>query len=521
MNRQKHLTNVQETEVYDIVVIGGGASGLGTAVDAATRGFRTALFEANDFAKGTSSKSTKLLHGGVRYLAQGDVALVFEALKERGLLAQNASHLVKKQTFVLPVYSIIGKLWYATGLKIYDWMSRKLSFGSTQILSKDKTVEMLPTIQSDTLKGGILYYDGQFDDARLSINLAQTASENGVDIANYCKVVGLLKEDGKVSGVLVKDVLQQKTYEVRSKVVVNATGVLIDEILQMDNAEAKKSIVPSQGIHLVVDTKFLPSEHALMIPKTTDGRVLFAIPWNGKIIIGTTDTLIKEPDLEPLPLEEEIQFILNNVNQYFDLHITRSDVLSVFVGLRPLKAPKNENQGTKSISRSHKIIVSPSGLVSITGGKWTTYRKIAEDAIDKVISSHNLQKSNCHTETLAIHGNMDAALKMDHPLGYYGNDKEKIERLIENQAVLGEPIHKDYPYVMAQVDWAIDHEMAQTVEDILSRRIRLLFLDARAAKESADKVATFMAKKLGKDQEWKQTQVKQFVKLCEQYILKG
>ncbi len=521
MNRKLQLKKIKNTKEYDIVIVGGGASGLGIAVDASSRGYKTALFEAFDFSKGTSSRSTKLVHGGVRYLAQGDVGLVYEALKERGLLANNASHLVSSQPFIIPNYSTFDSYWYATGLRVYDWMARSLSLGKTESISSEKTKEFLPTLKEEQLKGGVVYYDGQFDDSRLSINLAQTAIENGANIVNYCEVKDLVKSNEKqrVKGVKVLNKISGKELTVKSKVVVNATGVFIDHLLKKDNPNAKPSIVPSQGIHLVVDKKFLPSDHALMIPKTTDGRVLFAVPWHDKLLIGTTDTLIKKPEIEPLPLEEEVQFILNNVNQYLTVDVKPKDVLSVFSGLRPLAIPKNAKKGTKEISRGHKVLISDSGLITISGGKWTTYRKIAEDVIDKAIRTHKLKDAECVTEQLSIHGNVSANSISNHPLKHYGADLRHIEALLEEDD-LAEPIHPDYPYFMAQVLWAIQQEMAMTVEDVLARRIRLLFLDAKAASDSTQKVAAFMAKQMNKDNAWVEDQIKSFQQLANQYLLK-
>ena len=520
MNRSLELKKIQQTEKFDIVVIGGGASGLGVAIDAASRGYKTALFEAYDFGKGTSSKSTKLVHGGVRYLAQGDVGLVFEALKERGLLAKNAKHLVGKQPFVIPNYSTFDNYWYATGLKIYDWMSRSLSLGKTTMLNAQETKEYLPTLEEKNLKGGVLYYDGQFDDARLAINLAQTANENGARITNYCEVVGFLKGDKKqnLKGVVVRDKFTDQTFEVKSKAVINATGVFIDHLLSLDDKDHKKSIKPSQGIHLVVDQKFLQTEYALMIPKTSDGRVLFAVPWHDKLVIGTTDTPVDEASIDPQALETEIEFVLANINEYLTETVRREDVLSVFAGLRPLAMPKDDSKGTKEISRSHKILVSESGMLTISGGKWTTYRKIAEDAIDKAIRTHKLPDSECVTEELSIHGNVSKKSIDDHPLQYYGADQSNIEAFMQHPE-LSEKIHPNYPYVMAQVVWAIRYEMAQTVEDVLARRIRLLFFDARAAQESAERVATLMATEMNHSEDWVNEQIESFTALAQQYIL--
>ncbi|HUM65189.1 MAG TPA: glycerol-3-phosphate dehydrogenase/oxidase [Chitinophagaceae bacterium] len=392
-------------KTWDIIVIGGGATGLGIALDATVRGYKTLLVEQADFAKGTSSRSTKLVHGGVRYLAQGDIRLVREASIERGLLHRNAPHLVKDQTFIVPVYTQWDRLKYTVGLKIYDWISGKLSLGRSVFISRKETIERLPGIRTKDLKGGVVYHDGQFDDSRLAINLVQSIWENGGAAINYMQVNGLLKDDQKnVAGVTAKDTETGELYTFRAKSVVNATGVFVDDILQMDRPGINKSICVSQGVHLVLDRKFYPSSEALMIPETSDGRVLFAVPWHDKVVLGTTDTPVEQASLEPQALEIEISFILETANNYLATKPGRSDVLSVFAGLRPLAAPQNEEQKTKEISRSHKIIVSESKLFTILGGKWTTYRKMGEDMVNRIEKELNWQHKKPATASLHIHG---------------------------------------------------------------------------------------------------------------------
>ena len=379
MKRHKQLRKAKADIEWDIVVIGGGASGLGVALESATRKYKTLLLEGADFAKGTSSRSTKLVHGGVRYLAQGDISLVLEALRERGLMRQNAPHLVKNQSFIIPNYEWWGGPFYTIGLKVYDMMAGKLGLGPSVHLTKQETLEALPTLKEEGLTGGVIYHDGQFDDARLSVNLAQTIIDYDGVAVNYTKVIGLLKDkDGMICGVKAKDMIDGDEFEIRAKAVVNATGVFTDEILQMDEPGTPKKVVPSQGIHLVLDHDFLKGDHAIMIPKTDDGRVLFAVPWRGKVVVGTTDTLIENASLEPRALEEEIEFVLSTAKRYLTRPPKRSDVRSIFAGLRPLAAPEGEDKKTKEISRSHKVIMSLSGLITITGGKWTTYRKMAK-----------------------------------------------------------------------------------------------------------------------------------------------
>lgn len=522
MDRAIQVNHLTAQDSWDIAIIGGGATGLGIAVDAATRGYKTVLFEAYDFAKGTSSRSTKLVHGGVRYLAQGDVGLVYEALKERGFLAKNAAHLVSTQPFLIPNYSTFDGYYYAAGLKVYNWMSLSLSLGKSSMLSKNETISKLPTVNTENLKGSVVYYDGQFDDSRLAINLAQTAVENGATLINYCKVTKLIKgaKKGKLKGVEVTDTISGETHTVKAKAVINAAGVFLDDIMAMDNAQSKKSIIPSQGVHLVLDQSFLPTDHALMVPKTSDGRVLFAVPWYDKLVVGTTDTLVKEAALEPQALEDEINFILDNFNAYITKKASRKDVLSVFAGLRPLAAPEDDSKSTKEVSRSHKILVSDSGLVTITGGKWTTYRKVAEDAIDKVIRAHKLKDRDCKTEDLAIHGNIvKGSINPNHPLYRYGSDIINIEHLQYKHSRLKSKLHPKYEYTLAEVVWAIEYEMAMTVEDILARRIRLLFLDAKAAIECAPKVAKFLAKYYKYDKQWEAQEVDRFNAVAKQYVL--
>ncbi|MES2575878.1 MAG: glycerol-3-phosphate dehydrogenase/oxidase [Bacteroidota bacterium] len=522
MKRSEQLAKLQQTSNWDVIIIGGGASGLGTAIDAASRGLNTVLFEAADFAKGTSSRSTKLVHGGVRYLEQGNIALVREALKERGIMAKNAGHLVKNQSFVIPNYNWWGGYFYTIGLKIYDVLAGSLSLGKSQYISKKKTIELLPTVEQKGLQNGVIYHDGQFDDARLAINLAQTAVENGACVLNYIKVVELLKDSNdKITGVLVEDQESGEKHEIKGTAVINATGVFLNSIMKMNDKVYKKYIVPSQGIHLVFDKSFLPSNDALMIPKTSDGRVLFAVPWHDKIVVGTTDTLMKNHSLEPIATEEEIQFVLETAQDFLSKKPTRADVLSVFAGLRPLSAPEEKGQSTKEVSRSHKIIVSETGLITITGGKWTTYRKMAEELIDKAISLHNLPKSICKTEHLPIHGNKPTTdSDRENHLYIYGTDIPEIFKLQENEPELKEKLHPDYDYTLAEVVWAIRYEMARTIDDILARRVRLLFLDARVAIACSEKVGELLAKELGYNATWKDNQIADFKALANGFLLK-
>ncbi len=504
MNREEMLYHLSQTTEWDMVIIGGGATGLGCALDAASRGYKTLLVEQYDFSKGTSSRSTKLVHGGVRYLEQGNIKLVREALRERGYLLKNAPHLTSVQPFIVPVFSLWEKIYYAIGLKIYDLLSGNLSLGKTKVLSKKETIAHLPAINPDKLSGGILYLDGQFDDSRLCIDLAITASNKGASVLNYCKAIGFEKNKDKICKVNITDTLSGNEYSVKTKSVINATGVFTDAVLQMDDAERHNLVSPSQGIHLVVDKSFFPGTNAMMIPKTADGRVLFAVPWHDKIILGTTDTPINITQIEPIPLEEEIEFILKHINQYGKNTILRKDVKSIYVGLRPLVRNKGK-QRTSLLSRDHTLLIAPSGLVTITGGKWTTYRKMAQDAVDNAVFISKQIKTNCKTKNLFI-----------------GNNKEKeflIKEMIQNNLLLGEKIHANYPYLQADIVYGIKYEMALFVEDILARRTRLLFLDAKAAMEAAPLVANILATELQKNDQWIFDQIEQFNTLAKQYLL--
>lgn len=520
MNRTEMLARVREHEkIWDFVIIGGGATGIGCAVDAASRGYDVLLLEQNDFGKGTSSRSTKLVHGGVRYLAQGDVSLVRESLKERGILLKNAPHLVKKQPFIVPVYSYWDKFFYGAGLKTYNILSGKYGFGKSEILSKDETLRRLPNVKQKDLQGGILYFDGQFDDARLLINLAQTAFEQGAILLNYARVFSLHRdEDGKIDGAAVSDEITGQVFLAQGRVVINATGAFCDTVRRFSNKAAENLIAPSQGVHLVFDRKFFPSETALMIPKTPDERVLFAIPWHEHIVVGTTDTAVEKAEIEPRAREEEIAFILETAQNYLENPPRREDVLSVFTGIRPLV--KAENAGnTASLSRDHTIEIDDSNLLTITGGKWTTYRRMAEDAINQAAGLARLPEKACVTENLQIHG---AASANENGSNFYGVDEAEIETIIAEKPELAARLHKDLPYRKAEIVWAVRHEMAETVEDALARRTRALFLNARAALEIAPLVAELMVEESGKESPeiWIQEQIQIFGEIAQNYTVK-
>ena len=519
LNRERLLEQaVDPSAVWDMIVIGGGATGLGIAMDAVSRGYKTLLLEGSDFAKGTSSRSTKLVHGGVRYLAQGDLKLVREASIERGLLCRNAPHLVKNQTFIIPIYGYWDMLKYTMGLKLYDWIAGRLTLGSSIFISRKKTLQSLPGIKTKGLLGGVLYHDGQFDDSRLAINLVQSITDNGGCAVNYMKVSGLLKNsDQKINGIIALDTEKGISYKIHGRAVINATGVFVDDILQMDNPAVSKTICVSQGVHLVLDKRFFPSEHALMIPETSDGRVLFAVPWHDKVVLGTTDTPVDEASLEPQALEKEISFILATASNYLSHTPQRADVLSVFAGLRPLAAPKQGEQKTKEISRSHKIIVSPSNLFTILGGKWTTYRKMGEDMVNKIEKHLHWKQKKTFTAVMQIHGYAEG-MNWDDPFYFYGSDATMIRQRINGTA--NQWISESLNIHEMQVRWAVEHEMARTVEDVLSRRTRALLLNARESIRICPEVAKIMAKALGKDEQWIESEVKAYTCLAQQYILK-
>jgi glycerol-3-phosphate dehydrogenase len=517
LDRDLNIEHVTQTGNWDIAIIGGGATGLGIAVDAASRGYKTLLIEQSDFAKGTSSRSTKLVHGGVRYLAQGDIKLVYSALKERGILFKNAPHLAHIQSFIIPCYTLFAKLKFLVGLKIYDWMAGKYRIGKSSLLSKERVSNLIPEVRQSNLKGGIEYFDGQFDDARLAINLAQTASQYGATLLNYTKVIELNKDsNGKIKGFTFVDKESGKSHTIHAKTVINATGVFVDEILTLAHPNHKAMVRPSQGVHVVVERSFLGGKSALMIPETSDGRVLFGVPWHNHLVLGTTDTPLNEHSLEPRALDSEIDFILNTAGEYLNKKPTRKDALSIFAGLRPLAAPKDGKESTKEISRDHKLIVSDENLITITGGKWTTYRKMAEETVNQAIKTGQLPPAPCKTINVKIHGASNQTSR-DH-WSIYGSDTEHIKSLTMEDDRLGEKLHARHGHVGAEVIWAVRHEMARNVEDILARRMRILFLDARAAIEMAPKVAQLMSRELHKDDRWVQQQIADFNNLANGYL---
>ncbi len=522
MEREDFLKDLKDAKrQWDFIIIGGGATGLGIAVDAATRGYSTLLLEQSDFAKATSARSTKLVHGGVRYLQKGDVALVREALRERGYLRRNAPHLVKNQRFIIGNYKWWEKPFYTLGLTFYDLLSGGMSLGRSLPMSRTRVIKSIPQIVRTNLKGGVVYHDGQFDDSRLAINLMQTAVENGAKVINYVKVIQLLKSaDGQVSGIVARDELEGVNFTVDGKCVINATGIFVDDVIRMDNPEEKPLVRPSQGVHLVVDKSFLGGDDAIMIPKTSDGRVMFGVPWHNRVILGTTDIPVKEFVLEPKALDEEVDFILETAGRYLEKKPQRSDVLCVFAGLRPLAAPKHESEDakTKEISRSHKLLVSPSGLITITGGKWTTYRKMAEDTVNAGIRARKLPFRPCRTKDIKIHGYLENPDRDDR-MYIYGSDLREILKLQKENPAWSEKLEAGSDFTAGEVIWAVRKEMARTVDDVLARRVRVLYLDARKSIALAPRVAEIMAAELGRDREWVRNQVEEFTELARGYVM--
>ncbi len=517
MTRKELLQQVKDpTQVWDLIVIGGGATGLGCAVEAASRGYRTLLMEQSDFAKATSSRSTKLIHGGVRYLKQGNLSLVLEALHERGYLLKNAPHLVHNLSFVVPLYDWWEGPFYGIGLKFYDMMAGRLGLGPSRRLSREETLERLPTMEPDGLRGGVIYHDGQFDDARLSITLAQTLIDLGGTPLNYMQATGLLKTDGLTTGVIARDLEEGRDYELKARGVINATGVFTDAVRRLDDPDAPPIMAPSQGVHLVLDQSFLSGESAVMIPNTSDGRVLFAVPWHGRVVLGTTDTPVDSVSLEPRPLAEEIDFLLEHASRYLSKRPTREDVLSAFAGLRPL-VRSDDGGDTAALSREHAILISGSGLVSITGGKWTIYRKMGEDTVDQAVSVAGLEERPSATIGLRLHGWRENGAE-SAPCDVYGADAPMVQRIAAEDPRWDVELHPALPYRACQVVWAVRNEWARTVDDVLARRTRALLLDARASIEAAPLVAEIMARELGRDAAWQEAQVAEYRELARGYI---
>lgn len=518
MRREEMMARISDTRTtWDVAVIGGGATGLGVAVEAASRGYHAVLLEQGDFAQGTSSRSTKLIHGGVRYLQQGDITLVLEALHERGLLLQNAPHLVHHQAFIVPNYEWWEGPFYGVGLKVYDMLAGKLGFGPSRHLSREETLKKIPTLEPEGLRGGVIYYDGQFDDARLAVILARTLADLGGCPVNYARVTGLIKKNGMVQGVSGIDRESGAAFHLSARVVVNAAGIFVDDIRKMDLAESLPLISPSQGVHIVLDKSFLPGDAAIMVPHTDDGRVLFAVPWQDAVIVGTTDTPIPKPVLSPRPFPEEIEFLLTHAARYLTRDPAAKDIRSVFAGIRPLITGPGAGE-TALLSREHQVMVSKNGLVTIAGGKWTTYRKMGQDTVDMAATIGGLEKRPSRTEGLHLHGWTGTTPKKNKPFSAHGADTAALRALMRTRKDLELRIHPQLPYRYGEVLWAIRHEMARTLTDVLSRRLRALILDARAAMAAAPGVAVVMARELGWEKEVEREQITEFCELAEGYL---
>lgn len=515
MSRDELLQRLDDAETWDIIVIGGGATGLGTAVESASRGFRTLLLEQRDFAAGTSSRSTKLIHGGFRYLRQGQLRQVRHGLRERHLLIRNAPHLVHPLAFVVPLYRWWEGPFYGLGLKFYDVLAGRRGLAPSRHLSRAGTLSAIPTVEPAGLRGGVSYQDGQFDDARLAVSLAGTLADLGGVPLNYLGVTGFLKTGGRIAGVIARDCETGREYRLRARVVVNAAGVFADGIRRLDEPSVTPAIAPSQGAHIVLDRSFLPGDSALMIPRTDDGRILFLIPWHGRVLVGTTETAVASIVPDPRPLREEVDFLLDHSARYLSRHPARKDVLSAFAGLRPLvRAGKDVR--TAALSRDHAILVSRSGLVSAVGGKWTTYRRMGEDAVDRAAALAGLPSRPSATKGLKLHGWQ--AVPAADPWSVYGSDAAALTALAAAYPAGAERLHPHLPYRVCEVLWAVRHEFARSVEDVLARRTRALFLDAAASMAVAPRAARLMAAELGRDDAWQKRQVEEFCVLARDYL---
>jgi len=518
MSREESIQRLRDrTTPWDIVVIGGGATGVGVAMDAASRGLDVLLVEQSDFGKGTSSRSTKLIHGGVRYLRQGNFTLVRDALRERTLLRNNAPHLVHDMPFLIPCHSIWQRLFYGIGLKLYDFFAAGNNFGRSYGVSTNEALRVVPALRREGIRGGVVYHDGQFDDARLLLNMARTAHDQGACLLNYMAVTDLTKSNARsITGVTAIDQETNETFQIKSRCVINAAGPFCDSVRKLDDASCETMLAHSQGVHLVLPRTFFPGDTAMIVPKTPDGRVIFIIPWHGHAIVGTTDTPIPGATLEPVPQADEIQFLLDMAAAYLTKAPQIENVLSVFTGIRPL-VKGDKSSRTASLSRDHAIRVSASGLITITGGKWTTVRKMAEDCVDRAVTEANLSSANCKTQTLKLHGYLESPAEND-PRGFYGADLQAIMELESTSAELSEPMCESLLIRKSEIIWAVRHEMARTVEDILARRTRSLFLDAAAALKIAPAVAKLMAVELKQDESWCQNQQAIFESVAANYI---
>ncbi|MGA8026417.1 MAG: glycerol-3-phosphate dehydrogenase/oxidase [Bryobacteraceae bacterium] len=517
LRREDVLRQVGAADEWDVIVVGGGATGLGTAVEAASRGYRTLLLEAHDFAKGTSSRSTKLVHGGVRYLQQGNLKLVLEALRERGRMLRNAPHLAHRRGFVIPAYAYWQLPFFGAGLTVYDLLAGRETLGRSRVLSNERVRGALPTLRQSGLKGGILYYDGQFDDSRFAIALLRTLFDLGGTAVNYTPVIGFMKRNGTIAGVVAEDCESGSQFEAPAKIVINATGVFSDSLRRLDEPRDAPIVTVSQGTHIILPRSFLPGHTALMVPRTSDGRVLFAIPWHDRVLVGTTDEPVERAEMEPRAMPEERRFLLEHVEYYLGRKPQTNEISSVWSGQRPLVG-RDAASTTAALSRDHTILISNSKLITIVGGKWTTYRRMAEDAIDRAAPLAGLPVVPSRTAELRLHG---ASKNLPDSKGWkrvYGTDLPKLDAIANEDAEFGELLHPQLPFRRCEAIWAARHEMARSVEDVLARRTRALFLDAKASIEAAPATARLMAREMGQKLEWEEEQVSSYRRLAEQYV---
>ncbi len=490
MRRDAMIKKADETDFWDVIVIGGGATGLWIAYDAALRGFNTILLEKDDFASAASSKSTKLIHGGVRYLKQGQLFLVQEALNERRTLASIAPHLVHAKPFIIPYYKWYERFYYGLGMSLYDFLAGPIEDESHRYLPDNQVLTRCPTLNSENLHGGCLFYDGQFDDTRFSIELAKMAALHDATLLNYTPVISLIKQGDRVEGVMARDLINNQELEIHGRVVINAAGIFSDEIRKLDDQAAPPMMVFSRGSHIVLDKEFLSGETALVFPKTRDGRLAFCIPWHGKVLVGTTDVPTEKPLQEAHPTHEEIEFLLNAAGEYLTKKPRLHHIKSCFAGIRPLV--KRSDASTAKLSRSHKITTSKSHLITIAGGKWTIARKMAEDTIDHAIGAHLLENISCKTT------------------------KMPFEELTHSHK--GEKLHPHLSYTDDDIKIAIEHEMAQTLTDLLARRTRCLFLDVKATLEIAPQVAATLQKLLAQTDAFREEQIEKFKTFARPYL---
>ena len=519
MIKRGSLLSDAQTEIFDILIIGGGSTGIGCALEAVNRGYRCLLIEKYDFTKGTSSKSTKLIHGGVRYLAQGNIKLVKEALFERNELTRLYPHLVKMKRFLIPNYTWWEKPYFRAGLMFYDLLAKLDDGQSSGSLNLHETIEAFPNIQREDLDGSVYYYDGQFDDSRLAIEVLKQVWEAGGLAINYLEFKEILSSgQDAIKTIKLFDHIEGENVEIKTKNIINATGVFADSLVSELGQPAKFEVVPSKGVHIVVDQKFSKSENGLLIPKTKDGRVLFVIPWMGKVLVGTTDTVERSNPIEPEVTNHDIEYILESTRQYLELDPERKDILSVFAGLRPLVRPSKSNAKSKDIPRGHKIVLHKKGIATIIGGKWTTFRLMGREMI-KQLEKEGWLKNEDSALSL-IENLLIEDTSFNFPvLEPYGPKNKEIIRLINTNPELGEKIHPDHDYLMAQVYWAVHYEMVQKLEDVLARRTRLLFLDSKAALESASRVVNFMAREMGKNEAWIRKELDSFKQLVSKYTI--